>query len=225
MRPVVSSAANQASQHPRREAILAAAEAVFAEKGYDGARLEDVARRVGIRRASLLYHFADKGSLYEAVLDSIMDDLATRYRRVLSSPMPVGLRLEQTIDEWLDVTTERPALVRLMLREVADGASEHSRKFGERAASVLTAVGEVIAAGQAEQSLRRMSGPHVMMALTGASAFLTLGGTLLAGPGALDGASAIATRAQHRELLITMYRKLLGTQGPRRSTRSSKDVA
>jgi AcrR family transcriptional regulator len=221
---VVSSAANQASEQPRREAILAVAETVFAEKGYDRARLEDVARGVGIRRASLLYHFGDKGSLYEAVLDSIVDDLAVRYRRVLSSRVAVGLRLERTVDEWLDVTTARPALIRLLLREVADGVSEHSRKFAERAASVLTAVGEVIAAGQAEHKLRRMSAAHVMMALTGASVFLTLGGTLLA-PGARDGVPSVADRAQHRELLIAMYRKLLGTHGPRRSTRSSKDVA
>jgi TetR/AcrR family transcriptional regulator len=218
-----SSAARPASQQSRREVILAAAEVVFAEKGYDGARLDDVARRVGIRRASLLYHFADKDALYEAVLDSLTDDLASRYRRVLSARAPAGVRLEQTIDEWLDVITARPALVRIMVREVAELSTEHSRKFAVRAAAVLSTVGEVIAAGQADQTLRRMSAPHVMMILTGASAFLTLGGSLLGG-GAADGVAMIVDRAQHRELLLTMYRKLLGTNGPRPGTRKSKHV-
>ncbi|MGH7287017.1 MAG: TetR family transcriptional regulator, partial [Myxococcota bacterium] len=48
-----------------RAAILAAAEAVFAERGFAAARLEDVAARVGIRRASIVYHFRDKRELYD----------------------------------------------------------------------------------------------------------------------------------------------------------------
>src|SRR5262249_53074872 len=130
----------QPIQSARRRAILAAAEVLFPEHGYDRARLDEIAERVGIRRASLLYHFHDKASLYAAVLDSLLDDLATRYHRVLDQDAPAGQRLEQTVDEWLDVITARPALVRIMLRELADGVSEHSRSFAERAVSVLNDV-------------------------------------------------------------------------------------
>ncbi len=172
-----SSAASQVCQQSRRDAILAAAEAIFAEDGYDRARLEDVARRVGIRRASLLYHFRDKAALYTAVLDSMSDDLAGR-------------------------------------RELADGVSEHSRPFAERARSVLDAVGDVITEGQETRALRPTSGLHVMLLLTGASAFLMLGGALVS-TGGTDRFPVVADRAQHRELLITIYRKLLGTRGPR----------
>jgi AcrR family transcriptional regulator len=198
----------------RRQAILDAAEAIFAESGYDRARLEDVAGRVGIRRASLLYHFRDKTTLYAAVLDSLADDLAARYHRVLAQDAPPGVRLEQTVDEWLDVITSRPALIRIMLRELADGVSEHSRRFAERALSVLQDVGRVIAAGQADHALRPMSGLHVMMILTGASAFLTLGGAMVS-TDAAERFPVIADRQQQRTLLITIYRKLLGTHGPR----------
>jgi TetR/AcrR family transcriptional regulator len=203
----------------RREAILAAAETIFAEHGYGSARLDDVARAVGIRRASLLYHFRDKATLYAAVLDSLSDDLASRYRRVLDTEAPAGVRLEKTIDEWLDVITERPAFVRIMLRELADGVSEHSRPFAERALGVLKSVGDVIAMGQADHALRPASGLHVMMILTGASAFLALGGSMVS----MDGSErfpAVADRAQHRELLLTLYRKLLGTRSPWRGERA-----
>jgi TetR/AcrR family transcriptional regulator len=43
-----------------RAAILDAAEALFSERGFDATRLEDVAERVGIRRASIVYYFKDK---------------------------------------------------------------------------------------------------------------------------------------------------------------------
>ena len=209
-----SETTTQPIQSSRRRAILDAAEVLFAEHGYDRARLDEIAARVGIRRASLLYHFRDKASLYAAVLDSLLDDVATRYHRVLDQDAPAGLRLEQTVDEWLEVITARPALVRIMLRELADGVSEHSRSFAERAVSVLNEVGHVIAAGQADHELRQVSGLHLMMILTGASAFLALGGAIVSTAGS-DRFPAITDRRQHRELLLTIYRKLLGTTGPR----------
>ena len=207
------------SDKSRRQEILDAAESLFAEHGYDRARLEDVATRVGIRRASLLYHFRDKATLYAAVLDSLTAELAARYHRVLARKAPAGVRLEDTIDEWLDVITARPALVRIMLRELADGVSEHSRSFARRALTIFGEVGQVIATGQAEHELRPMSGLHVMMVLTGASAFLTLGGALVSTDGG-ERFPVIADRNQQRALLVTMYRKLLGTRGPRRAPTS-----
>ena len=194
-----------------------AAEAVFAEAGYDRARLEDVALRVGIRRASLLYHFRDKASLYAAVLDSMLEDLVSRYRRVLAEDGSAGARLERTVDEWLDFVAERPALVRLMLRELADGVNDHSRPFAERAMSVIESVGDVITAGQAEHALRQTNAVHVLMIIAGASTFLLLGGSLI-NPSATERFPSIVDRAQHRDLLIAIFRKFLGTHGPRSVT-------
>jgi AcrR family transcriptional regulator len=195
----------------RRQEILQAAEHVFAERGYDKARLDDVAQRVGIRRASLLYHFKDKGALYGAVLDSIFEDLVGGYTRILTGDGSVGERLEGTVDLWLDVTARRPNIVRIMLREIAHGWSEHSRPWAERAKPIMQAMFDVIEQGQAENSLRKTNGVHVLMALTGASTFLSLGGTLVAS----SDSPAVADRAAQRELLVAMFRKLLGTRGPR----------
>src|SRR5512139_1830351 len=88
------------AEHTRME-ILAAAEAVFAEKGFAAARLEDVAQRVGIKRASIVYYFRDKRELYGAVLDSLFGELAERYRAALSSAAPIRERMEALINEWV----------------------------------------------------------------------------------------------------------------------------
>jgi len=195
----------------RRETILRIAEDVFGERGYDRARLDDVAQRVGIRRASLLYHFKDKGALYGAVLDSIFADLVEGYRRVLDGDGSAGERLEQTVDTWLEVTARRPNIVRIMLREIAHGWSEQSRPWADHANPIMQRLVEVIEQGQAEHALRQTNAVHVLMALTGASTFLSLGGTLVAS----SDTPAIADRAAHRELLVAIFRKLLGTRGPR----------
>ena len=57
-----------------RAEILAAAERHFAERGFEAARLEDIAADVGIRRAAIFYHFGDKQELYAAVLDEVFGD-------------------------------------------------------------------------------------------------------------------------------------------------------
>src|SRR5580765_5427209 len=59
-----------------RRLALRSAEDVFATLGYAGARMEDVAERVGIRRASLMYYFRDKHALYEALLGISMWEMA-----------------------------------------------------------------------------------------------------------------------------------------------------
>ena len=51
------------------ERILDEAEALFAERGFAGATLRDVATRVGIRNPSLYNHFPSKECLYVAVLE------------------------------------------------------------------------------------------------------------------------------------------------------------
>ena len=50
------------------------AERHFAAAGFDAARMEDVAREVGIKRAGIFYYFRDKRALYDAVLTQVFDE-------------------------------------------------------------------------------------------------------------------------------------------------------
>jgi AcrR family transcriptional regulator len=57
----------------RREAILLAARQEFAQRGYAGTRLDDVADRVGISKAALYLQFADKQALFLAMIDQLLE--------------------------------------------------------------------------------------------------------------------------------------------------------
>lgn len=107
-----------------RTAILGAAEAIFAERGFAATRLEDVAERVGIRRASIVYYFKDKRELYDAVLDEVFAGLERRIESALSSLDPLPARVEAGISAWVDYVGARPTTARLLLREVADGSPD-----------------------------------------------------------------------------------------------------
>ena len=107
-----------------RALILDAAEALFAERGFDATRLEDVAERVGIRRASIVYHFRDKRELYDAVLEGVFGDFRVRLAAVLDAAGPLLPRVEAAIAAWVDYVGARPSLARLLLREVASAGPD-----------------------------------------------------------------------------------------------------
>ena len=107
-----------------RDAILEAAEQLFAEHGFEGTRLEQVAESVGIRRASIVYHFRDKRELYGAVLDELVMGLFVPVQRALEQSGPLAERIEQAVSAFIDFVAERPTAARIALREIADGAGE-----------------------------------------------------------------------------------------------------
>lgn len=108
-----------------RAAILAAAETLFAERGLAETRLEDVAAAVGIRRASIVYYFADKRALYDAVLADVFDGLLVRIEPVLLADRPLAERAVAAVSEWIDYIASRPSTARILLREVAGVRAGH----------------------------------------------------------------------------------------------------
>lgn len=106
---------------PTRVRILDAAEASFAEQGFDAARLADVAERVGIRRPSLLYHFASKDLLYEAVVQRAFGDLGGVLLATLGDTGELERALEGLVDTFVGFVDGRPGFAALVLREFLDG--------------------------------------------------------------------------------------------------------
>ena len=58
-----------------RRQILAAAERRFADAGFEGTRLDDIADDIGMVGSAILYHFADKRELYRAVRDDLVSGI------------------------------------------------------------------------------------------------------------------------------------------------------
>jgi AcrR family transcriptional regulator len=105
---------------PTTERLLEAAEREFAEKGFEAARLSDIAERIGIRRPSLLYHFGSKQALYEAVVKTALLRLGEALVLEMAGPDPFVDRFHRAVDRFGTFVEERPMIAKLLLREVLD---------------------------------------------------------------------------------------------------------
>lgn len=161
-----------------RQHILRAAEQVFAERGYAGARMDEVATKVGIKRASMVYYFRDKRSLYIALLEDVFGALLQLHQRVLAGPGSARERILGSLDVWADAVAERPGVVRILLWEAARvrRGSAAQQPLAAETDPILSTISDAIAAGQREGSFRQAVDPlRFLMIVTGATAFLTLG--------------------------------------------------
>lgn len=66
-----------------RQKILQAAEEVFSEKGYDGARVDEIARRSGVNKALLYYYFQNKESILDELRRRSMEDMIQSREQLL----------------------------------------------------------------------------------------------------------------------------------------------
>ncbi len=85
-----------------KERILDAALTLFAENGYDGTSVEQIASIVGIKAPSLYKHYKGK----EDILNALIDSAEARYEEIFGSEKNIG-KVPQSREEFIKVTMER----------------------------------------------------------------------------------------------------------------------
>ena len=80
--------AHQSRSRETRARILEAAESEFAKKGYDGARLADIAEEAGCSVGTVYFRFKDKSALFLAIAESFAEDAREGLKNVLQVSGP-----------------------------------------------------------------------------------------------------------------------------------------
>ncbi len=97
---------------------LPAAATVFAELGFDQARMEDVAAACGIPKPTLYYHFKGKEEIMSWLLERLLRDLSIDIGAVLDRDEPARVRLTQMFTVYLQLFADHPDVCRVLLTEL-----------------------------------------------------------------------------------------------------------
>ncbi|HTU73348.1 MAG TPA: TetR/AcrR family transcriptional regulator [Trebonia sp.] len=124
------------------ESVLAAAVEVFNERGYDGASMEDLSRRLGIAKSAIYHHVSGKEELLRMALDRALDGWAEAAERARELDAPAIERLEMLVRGTVAVLETRLPYVTLLVRvrgntDVERAALERRRSFDRLVASLV----------------------------------------------------------------------------------------
>ena len=103
--------------------ILAAAEAVFAARGFEGASTREIAAQAGVNISSLHYHWASKDALYVAVFQDVFDRLTNLLRGTLSKLAEERSRevvVARVMGELVAFLAENPTVPKLLVRRLLE---------------------------------------------------------------------------------------------------------
>lgn len=155
-----------------RARILAAAAAVFADIGFAGARVDEIAARAGVNKAMLYYHVGGKDKLYATVLTDTIDRVPPMLRAALAEVNTPAEKLQCVLDTLATLPQHNPHFVPIMLREIASGGATLPDQMIARMAGIFGAVADVLAEGVRKKAFRPTDPLLTHVTLIGSMMFL-----------------------------------------------------
>jgi len=104
----------------RREVIAAAAAELFAERGYRGASIEEIARRSGVTPPVVYEHFDSKRELYRDLLERHFAELREVWGEHFVGDDPLERRIATSFDAWFAYVEAHPFAGRVLFRYSTD---------------------------------------------------------------------------------------------------------
>jgi AcrR family transcriptional regulator len=126
----------------RREVIERAATEVFAEHGYQGAAIDEIARRSGVSPPVVYDHFESKRDLHRRLLERTRDELLVMWREALAGDDPAEVRIPRAFDAWARYVESHPYAARMYFQEPTGEPEARAvhRAIQDQARGALTAI-------------------------------------------------------------------------------------
>ncbi len=107
------------SDNQTRQRIFRAAAEVFEEKGYTGARMQEIADRAGINKALLHYYYSSKEQLFMAVFHVLLKKMFEKIFSIFSEEISFKEKLKKFLEEHIEFMIKNPKLPIFLLNELS----------------------------------------------------------------------------------------------------------
>lgn len=162
--------------------ILIAARKVFLQKGYDGARMQEIANEAGINKAMLHYYFRSKDKLFMAVFESAISSLIPSLANIFTSKRPIKEKIIDFFDVHMGFLLENPMIPRFIVTELSlkpERLNEIFVRFSK--INIYSKFTNLIEASIEAGEIRDISPVQLLLNLISLSVFPVLAGPLIKG--------------------------------------------
>ncbi len=104
---------------PTKDLIIESAEKLFAQFGYLGVSMKDIADSLEITKAALYYHFLSKEDLYLKVLENAFSEFSETIKKISDEDLAIQKKFCKTITTYIDFSLKRKGLAKLTMQELS----------------------------------------------------------------------------------------------------------
>ena len=133
-----------------RSHILEVTRKLFAQPGFRGVTLDQIAEETGTAKSSILWHFGSKEHLLVEVLDGVIRELEANYRQRYPANLPLARKMQLFIKDYVSMMEQYPELGAVFfgmlfdaefINTIRDRVKEMYRDYREMIAHHLTDAG------------------------------------------------------------------------------------
>lgn len=108
-----------------QEQILKAAKQIFQERGFAGARMQEIADEAGINKSMLHYYFRSKDKLFQEVFQDSVRQFLPEIFRVLNTDLELAPKIKKLVETYYETFRVQPHLPRFVIHEM----NQHPDRF------------------------------------------------------------------------------------------------
>jgi AcrR family transcriptional regulator len=167
-----------------RRAALDAARRLFAERGFEGTAIQDVADAVGVSKQAVLHYFESKAKLREAVLADLLAYWGGVLPKLMLEASGGYRRFSAVFGTLVRFFSEEPSWAKLVVREILDQPEVARTRLKTVVRPWIDSIAEVVRSGQASGIIREDVDPEawvtemLQLGLFSAAAHPVLSGAL-----------------------------------------------
>lgn len=105
-------------EQPTEEVIFDAAQKVFIEKGFNGARMEEIAKEAKINKSLLHYYYRTKEKLFVAIFSKVLKGFVPKMISFIESDAPLVTKIEFFVEMYIDLIMKNPYIPSFIIGEI-----------------------------------------------------------------------------------------------------------